>query len=296
MKNKASIMCTVRLEVKRVLVTYNLYADVILFNNFTMNFLLLTFLKKLMRLEKRKGGIFFASLGGALYALGVTIFPFRNQWFQGAVTYGVISMGMTATAFPIKNKREFINTIAGLYLTTAIIAGLLNLFHVSGGISWYIEQIIMRGGWKKIPFFIYIMAVGGCCFLTLFLWETVKGEGTRKGHLYDVTLFYKGKTKKLTAFLDTGNRLTEPFSKRPVSVVTAESCQELFQTVSSVLYVPYCSVGKKQGLLPAIKADRMEIEKEGSKTVIEKPVIAISKEPLSPDNTYQMLLNEKMCF
>ena len=57
-------------------VTYNVYADVVLANNFTIDFLLLTVVKKVMKLETRKGGIFLASMAGAFYALAVTIFPF----------------------------------------------------------------------------------------------------------------------------------------------------------------------------------------------------------------------------
>ena len=63
-------------QVRYFTVTYNVYADVVLANNFTIDFLLLTVVKKVMKLETRKGGIFLASMAGAFYALAVTIFPF----------------------------------------------------------------------------------------------------------------------------------------------------------------------------------------------------------------------------
>ena len=87
------------------------------------------------------------------------------------------------------------------------------------------------------------------------------------------------------AGFDTGN---------PVSVISAASCTELFGTVNAVIFVPFRSVGKDSGILPAVRADRMEIEKEGQKKIIEKPYIAISEEKLSQNDSYQILLNEKL--
>ena len=260
--------------------TYDLYADVIFFNNFAMDFLLLSILKKLMRLKKRKGGILLASLFGAAYALAVTIFPFPFELLQTVVTYVFVSCAMVFTAFPAGNVKGFLKTAAGFYLTAFIMAGLLNLFQRAEG--------------KPIPFIVFIPAAGACFFMVSFLWETVKTAENENGHLCSVVIFYEGRSEKMTAFLDTGNRLTEPFSKKPVSVVSADSCRELFKTVSSVLYVPYSSVGRKEGVLPAVKADRMEIEKEGRKVTVEGPLIAVSKEKLSSDGIYQMLLNEKI--
>lgn len=272
----------------------DLYADVIFFNNFAMDFLLLVILRRIMKLEKRRGGILLASILGAGYALAVTIFPIPGVFLQAVVTYAFAGAAMIWAAFPVKSRRELLKAVSGLYLTTVIMAGLLNLFRMQGGISWYVEQMIFRSGWKNIPFFLYLPLAGGCFFLACFLWETVKTSESENGHLYSVVVFYEGRSKSMTAFLDTGNRLTEPYSHRPVSIVSADSCAELFQTLSSVIYVPYRSVGREEGMLPAVKADRMEIEKEGRTVTVDQPVIAISKERLSPENVYQMLLNEKI--
>lgn len=274
--------------------TYNLYADVIFFNNFTMDFLLLTLLQRMMRLEKRKAGLLSASTLGAGYALAVTIYPIENSFLQAVITYVLISAVMVWAAFRIKDRRSLLKGVAGLYLTSVMAAGIFNLLQVQGGISWYAEQIFFRKGFREIPFFVYLLAAAGVFFLICFLWETVKTAEADQSHLYSVVVYYRGRSESMTAFMDTGNRLTEPYSLKPVSVVSADCCKELFKTVTSVLYIPYNSVGKKDGVLPAVKADRMEIEKEGRRVVIEEPYIAISKASLSPEGHYQMLLNEKL--
>lgn len=263
---------------------YDLYADVIFLNNFTMDFLLLTILRKIMKLKKRKGGIFLASFMGAGYALAITIFPLPGALIQIVTTYVLMSTALVRVAFSIESRRERVKVIMGLYLSAAVMAGFFQ----------YADQLIDGIGWNRLPMLIYVLTAVGCFFLICFLWETVKITEQEQAHLYAVEVFYQGRSKQMTAWLDTGNRLTEPCSNRPVSVVSADSCRELFQTVAGVLYIPYQSVGKKDGVLPTVRVDRMEIEMKGRKVTVEQPFLAISKEALSPNNDYQMLLNEKI--
>lgn len=287
-------MILVRRGGEQRFVTYDLYADVIFFNNFVMDFLLLTIVEKTMRLKKRRWGTALASILGALYALAVTVFPFDSHVLQAGATYLFISALMVWTAFPVKTAKDLAGTAAGLYLAAAVAAGLFGLFRISGGPSWYLEQLLFRRKLLKLPFFIYIILAAGSFFMACYLWEAVKKEENKNEHYVPVVLFYQGRTKELTAFLDTGNRLEDPYSHKPVSVISADCCRELFQTVSAVTYIPFRSVGKESGLLPAVKADRMEMIKDGETRIIDHPILAISKDALSPDGAYQMLLHENM--
>lgn len=259
--------------------TYSVYADVVLANNFTMDFLLLTVVKRVMKLETRKGGILLASMAGALYALAVTIFPFPVFFLQAIVTYCAASVLMAALAFKIRGLKALLRAVAGLYLAAVMTAGLMELFR-SGG---FCDSL-----------WLYAAASGLSLFLTTRLWRMVSEGAADNGHLYSVRIEYQGREGSFMGFLDTGNRLTEPYTGNPVSVISAESCKELFGNVNAILFVPFRSVGKDSGVLPAIRADRMEIEKEGQKKLIEKPYIAISGEKLAQNDSYQILLNEKL--
>ena len=59
-----------------------------------------------------------------------------------------------------------------------------------------------------------------------------------------------------------------------------------------MVYVPYQSVGTSRGILPAVFIDRMEIEQEGGRYSLEKPLIAITKQELSPSGEYQILIQK----
>lgn len=287
-------MILVRRGGEQEFVTYDLYADVIFFNNFVMDYLLLTTVRKVMRLKKRRWGTILASVLGALYALAVTVVPFGSSVLQAAVTYLLMSGLMAWTAFPVKTAKDLAKTAAGLYMAAAVMAGLFSLFHISGGPSWYLERLLLGKEAAPLPFFIYAVLAAGSFFTACFLWESVKKTEKKNGHYISVVLFYQGREKELTAFLDTGNRLEDPYSHKPVSVISADCCSELFQTVSGVTYIPFHCVGKEKGFLPAVTADRMEMIKDGERITADRPIIAISKEALSLDGTYQMLLHENL--
>ena len=97
----------------------------------------------------------------------------------------------------------------------------------------------------------------------------------------------------MQAILDTGNHLTMPLSGRPVQVLDACAAERFFSWEDGVQYIPFRSVGKGGGVIPAYQAERMEVSGQGGMRVIEKPWIAISQEVLSQKGEYQMLLNEK---
>lgn len=257
--------------------TCYVYADVILLNNFAMDFLLLNALKRLLRLDARRYGCFLASLLGAAYALLFFLYPLAS--WQTVLTSVGMSLLMVNMAFRLKKQEEQIRAVCGLYLFSVMAAGVLELFH--------------RFSWFSIWWF-YIAAVWFGIWGSSFLWNQVLVGAVRQRHLYQVDLWMGGKKQTVTAFLDTGNHLTEPISGEPVAVLWGGVGKELLSESEGLFCIPFHSVGKRSGLLPAVRADRMEIQQAGKRQMIEHPYIAISDIPLSQNDSYQMLLHEKM--
>lgn len=278
---------------EKIPVTYNLYADVIFFNNFIMNFFLLTALRKILKLRKRRGGLWAAAMFGGAYAVAVSIFMLP-VWLQALLTYVCVSTLMVMIAFKVRDGKEALKCVAGLYLTAALAAGIFNLFPAGAGPAWYVERLFFGGGFGRLSFSVYLLLGCGSFFLICYLWQAVKAAENRNSHLCRVVLFYQGKEELMTGFLDTGNMLREPYSGKPVSIIAPDCAKVLFGEAKAFLYVPYCSVGEEAGLLPALKADRIKIERDGRCVVVEQPFIGISPGPLSQRNEYQMLLNEEM--
>ena len=260
-------------------VTYNLYADVILVNNFTMDFLLLTAVRRMMKLEARRYGLVTASLAGAVYALAVMIVPLPVFFLQTLLTCVGMSTLMVVLAFRLRSRAQLFRSVTGLYLAAVTAAGVM--------------ELLRPFGWFSV-FWLYGVAAVGSVWLTSSLWSSVSSYTVRSRHLYQVELQFGEKKQTVTAFLDTGNHLTEPVSGKPVSILWGGAAEELLAESEGVFCIPFHSVGRENGILPAVRADRMEIQMDGWRQIVERPYIAISEHPLSQNGSYQMLLNEKM--
>ena len=275
-----------------MIITIDLYADVLFLINFFMDGLILSLTGKLMKYPRSWKKIAFGSALGAIWAVFVSAFPIFPPLAEAAVTYGGISVLMVTAAFGRKRGKEFFLCLGALYIIAFVMAGCfqLLLYHTRAGT--YIFMALLGEAFARWSLTALIL-LGTGSYLGLsaglrMLWNRKK----RKNCLYQVTLFYRGREKKVTALLDTGNRLFEPVSRRPVHVVTYEAVKEICVSVPAVTYIPFGSVGRERGILPGIELDSMEVSQENREsTRIEHPLIGVCRQPLCGNREYEMLLN-----
>jgi stage II sporulation protein GA (sporulation sigma-E factor processing peptidase) len=126
----------------------------------------------------------------------------------------------------------------------------------------------------------------------------------KKTELVPLHIMASGNTVKLTALVDTGNTLTEPISNRPVVVAEGTACRSLLpcdlsleKPIEAMEYLkiigvkgfsllPYRAVGVSNGLLLAIRAERIVVGKQERKNLL----IALSPTPVSDGGGYQALI------
>ena len=116
----------------------------------------------------------------------------------------------------------------------------------------------------------------------------------KKQKIYSVRLIQGEHILCTDGLLDTGNSLVEPISKKPVSVVELSVVQGDFLPETGYRIIPFRSVGMENGLMDGYILERMEIDGPYGMICIERPVIAISKQPLSTNGTYRMILHPKL--
>lgn len=113
----------------------------------------------------------------------------------------------------------------------------------------------------------------------------------KKRVLFPVLLEHAGNSVELMAFLDTGNGLVEPFSKRPVSIVEADKMKQLKTDSTGLKLIPYRSMGRKKGILTAYEIDSITIRTDLRNLKVEKPVVAIGNIDFHEKNSYEMILH-----
>lgn len=252
-------------------VTHVLYIDVLFLINFVMDCLVLNTLRIILKGNTTWVRIGAAGSLGALWACIAAVWHVLPVFMEMMITWLAVSSLMIKITFPVHSMRELIKYLAGLYLATVTLAGAAYAFY------------------QHTHFWIFYTA---CSYLlSIGLWHVFLEVRQRIRHLYPVTLTYGEKTRTFQALVDTGNHLYEPVSHRPVHILDYQACADFCGQVPGVVFIPFHSVGG-QGMMPGIYLDSMVVEKNGTYTTVNKPLVAISRQPLSPGGEYQMLLNE----
>lgn len=167
-----------------------------------------------------------------------------------------------------------------------------------GGYFTVTGVILFAGGMQNFFFQFFPSGQGKaawCCFLAVVSGAICCIDRIRKTgrqHIMETRLVYQGKMLVLRSLVDTGNLLRDPFTAKPVSVVSKTALQAVFDLPEEkIRYIPYHTVGIDQGLMRVITIDKMYLLLADREVEIQDPVIGISKRELFSDHSIQMILN-----
>ncbi|MCD8122732.1 MAG: sigma-E processing peptidase SpoIIGA [Clostridiales bacterium] len=269
------------------------YLDVYFLVNFAADVVILTLTGKAMGLFGRGWfRIFFGAAIGSLWACTDLILVAGGRfpvWLEWAITCPVVGSLMILSSFGRRRFNDFVRCVLILWLVGAVLGGFCGVT-----MRWLCRSRLLSVGriWRQ-----WTLVQAGCTGIALYFLGSAMLRSFRsviaaREAICLVRLHEKGNTREVTALWDTGNRLREPYGGQPVHVITASGLGGLCERVSAMIYIPYCSVGKEQGILPAIRIEQMDVIRNQKEVfTLEHPWLAIVKEPLSPDHRYEMLLH-----
>lgn len=144
--------------------------------------------------------------------------------------------------------------------------------------------------------------------------RNIKGKITKKDMFCSIKVVIDKKETYIKAIIDTGNFLKEPITKVPVVVIQKDSLKDLIpelileniekiingeeinlgQWISKVRIIPFTSLGKENGILLGIKADKILIENEDKTVFNDNVIVGIYNGTLSKVGKYQALIGLEM--
>lgn len=275
---------------------YEVYIDVLFLVNLVMDYLLLLVTGKLLKCTATHTRIFLGSLTGALLYCLVFVLPITIPAVKGLLIHGVAGSLMILVALRPKGRNAFIKCFASLYLGAFLLGGVVN----------WLSPYLKTGFFRNF-LLLCVLSYGIIC-LILKVYDYFRG---RMKKFCKVVLFNNGRRHITTGLLDTGNCLTDPATGQKVHVVEYAAARELFtgqelrrleemyqyqaaETAASeerFHYIPFHSVGKSDGLLPAVTIDQMGIFLEDREIQKKRPVLAVCRDRLSSAGEYQIILN-----
>lgn len=257
---------------------YELYVDVLFLVNFMMDYLLLLLVKKMLKCTATRGNILLGAAIGSFLTCVVVILPIPYAILKFIMFHMIVNTFMIRAGLKIKNMREFAKAYIMLYVGGFLLGGVLQA----------LQQYVRAGS------LFFAIAIGGYHIVSK-LWDFIASV-QRINHYHCKVDLYLGENQcQITGIIDTGNGLRDPISNQPVSILDKAVARQFLGNVkmSQVRYIPYHSIGKKEGVLLALKIDQMCIHREEAYWVKE-PLIGVSEEMVSAEGEYQMILNPNL--
>lgn len=267
---------------------YEVYADRIFFLHFGMNFLLLVLTALLGGCRTGWKRMAKTAASGSLFFVCVLLLPLGSSRTARAVKTALLALGTLAelaAAFGVQKRgsgraagRIDISVTAeaaGLYIAAACaLGGALTAVRNTGK---HMSDVLMPAA---------AAAAGGA-------WMIAACRRRQKDPFWTARIRVGEKSCRVTAFVDSGNSLFDPVSKRPVCIVQREVSEQLglLERPERFRLIPYHSIGRQHGLLQAAPAEEIYLQKGGQKLKRDKVLLAVSDQPLSRSGRYQMLLH-----
>ncbi len=181
---------------------------------------------------------------------------------------------MIIATYGYKNHRYLFTNLLFLYMVSIVLGGFLYYLNIE--FSYRQEGLIFFHNGLSINY-IFLLIISPI-IIFIYIKQALQLKN-KYAHYYKVDLYFKdGTVKKLIGFLDTGNRLYDPYSNRPIILVDQKEINFNFDEYTSLL-VPYDTLNN-HGLLKCIMLDKVNIIGVGEKHNV---LVGISREKINID-------------
>lgn len=256
-----------------------IYLDVVILLNFFLDFLLLLSVSLIL---KRNVRIYKLILGAFAGGISILFLFISISSFTLFLIKIIISILMCLTSYGYKNIKYTFNNIIYLYLVSIILGGFL--YFVNDELSYKNEGLIFYHNSFSINIIIILI------ISPIVLYLYVRGVRKQKEELvnkYEVQItFLNGKKRLLTAFLDTGNNLYDPYKKRPIILIN----KEVLKGYNPRCILVPCMTINKRSMIKCFKVKNIVINK---KKIEDEVLIGISDNNFNIDGV-DLLLHKKI--
>jgi len=233
-----------------------IYLDLIFLLNLFFDFLLLLTVNNTLKRNASLKRLFLGALFGSttIFSLffdftTLTLFLFKI----------VVSFIMCVLSFGLKDKKYTIQNLSYFYMTSTVLGGFLYFLNLNFAESQ--KGLVFTYDTVSINY-IFLVIISP---ILLYVYFKQQRDAKNYQSYYEIIIHFKnGNSKKLTAFLDTGNKLVDPITKKKIILLNREKMKNLEETF---IYVPYNSLNH-HGLIQCIPIESLEINGKKSKNYL----------------------------
>ncbi|MCI8699712.1 MAG: sigma-E processing peptidase SpoIIGA [Clostridia bacterium] len=292
-----------------------IYLDIVIIENLIMNYIILYATSIIAKRKVKHISIFISSIIGTIYVimLYVTALPI----YSNIISKLLLSIIMIYIMFKPRDIKTLINNLLLFYLTSFVFGG------AATALIYLIkpEEVLTKNGIFLGAYTLKTVFLGGIVglFLIAVTINIIRSKISKKDMFYNIKIYIEEKTVETRAMIDTGNLLKEPITNIPVIIIEhtllygiiekeiLNNLEEILsgnfekipdkiknKYLSKLKVIPFKSLGKENGMLLGIKVDKVILENEESKKVIDKAIIGIYNKSLTKRGEYRALLGIDM--
>ena len=233
-----------------------IYIDLILLLNFGFDFILLLSVSLIL---KRNAEIYKLLLGAFIGSISVLTLFIKINSLQLFIIKILISILMTITSFKYKNIKYTLKNVLYLYISSIVLGGALYLLNIE--LTYKNQGIIFYKNKMSINFIILVIISP----IILYIYtKECKNLRNNYSNYHKVEIKIRDKIIKCTGFVDTGNKLKDPYKKRPIILMN----NNYLDTDLNKIYVPvHTIIGTN--LIECTKIEELKIDNN----IIKKEVL-----------------------
>ncbi len=234
-----------------------IYLDVVFFLNFFFDFLLLLTVNNTLRRNSSLKRLFLGALIGSLTIFLLFISMTSLVLFLIKI---LISILMCVASFGLKDRRYTIQNLSYFYMTSTVLGGFLYFLQLSfsenqNGLIFTYDQVSIS--------YVFLVIISP---IMLYIYIKQRREVSHYERFYEVKIFFlDGKCLSLNSYLDTGNKLVDPITKKKIVLVSSGKIQDMH--FKRFIYVPYHSLNH-HGLMKCVSIDHLEVGDKKSKNYL----------------------------
>ena len=203
-----------------------IYLDIIFLENTLMNYIILYATGFVQKRKMKNFKLIVSSTLGALYAIisYMNIIPIYSAPFMKIL----LSIIMIYIAFNNENIKQITKNLLMFYLASFVIGGcaLAMLYLISPQNVSFQNGVLVGTYPMKVTLFAGLIGF----IIIQYSFSLNKRQMKIKDLLCDVKIVVDGKEVKLKGYIDSGNTLKDPLSKKPVIIVEKNIMENIIDT------------------------------------------------------------------
>ncbi len=258
-----------------------IYMDLFFLINFWMNALVLMMVRSILKIWRTGWCLLGAAVGATGVVIAISVYIKTGNEVIPLLIEAVTVVLMNLLAF---GCRSLLWHMFLFWVTGAATAGAC--------IGMLSTSLLRSGSNGSMIIFVTLTAGTGC-----FLLEKQCRIRWKEEHMKAKTVLEYGDRKIFaTALMDTGNKLYDPFFHKPVILVDESMMKEMLADCrrhhpERLHYIPFHSVGTKQGMLEGITFDCVYIRWQDKLLQFTDVIGAATKEGLYQGKEYRVIFH-----